>query len=315
VFAGIGILVATAASGDTIGWWRMDDAGASAGAAIGTTVSEVNAGTLDGTGQSSAAYSADVPGPFIYDPVGDTYKANGFSLDGGAANAKINVANNALLDPDTPDRSFTIEIFLKLTGEPVSYDTSLSRVQNGPTNPDTASDSDRLGWQIDFDSGTAKTTYGQIRSRWDTPGTPPLDYNRTVRAGFVFVDTDTGSGNPADYDDADVYNDGDGTNDASTAIWHHIALTFDAATQVVRIWDNYTQGTSFTLNAAFVHPSAALQFGKFSNSAYGLVVDEVRYSSGVLDSDDFLQATVVPEPSTGLLALLGLAAFGLRRRR
>ena len=44
VFAGIGILAASAVRGDTIGWWRMDDAGASAGAAIGTTVSEVNAG-------------------------------------------------------------------------------------------------------------------------------------------------------------------------------------------------------------------------------------------------------------------------------
>lgn len=309
------LAAASVARADTIGWWRMDDAGASAGATIGTTASEVNSPTLDATGSSNARYGSDVPNAFIFDPLTGTYHANNFSLDASTNNARVQISNNAILDPVTPDASFTIEMFIKLGGEPGSYDTFLSRVQNGPIDPDTSSSSDRRGWQIDFDHGTGTNSYGRVRSRWDTPGTPPLDFNRVVSGRQLFVDTDAGTGNPADYVNADPFLEGDGTNDLSSLLWHHVALTFNASNQVLTIWTDYNQGSSQTLVDTYQHPAASLVFGKFANAGYGLFIDEVRYSSGVLSSDQFLVATAIPEPTSLGLIVVGLAALGLLRFR
>lgn len=307
-------IAALDARSDTIGWWRLDDAGASGGATIVTTASEVNSTTLDGTGVSNARYGTDVPGAFIFDPLTGVYRANQYSLDASTNSAQVRIANNPLLDPVTPDASFTFEMFIKLVGEPGSYDSFVSRIQNGPTN-DTVTASDRRAWQIDFDHGTGTNAFGEIRSRWDTPGIPPLDFNRVVSGGAIFVDTDGGTGNPADYTNADPYLEGDGTNDLSSLLWHHIALTFNASNQVLTIWTDYTQGSSQTLLDTYEHPAANLIFGKLSNAGYGLFIDEVRYSAGVLGSDQFLVATAIPEPSSVGLIIVGLAACGLVRCR
>lgn len=303
-----------AASADTIGWWRMDDAGASGGAPIATTASEVNSPTLDGAGFGNASYGTDVPGAFIFDPMAGDYRANQFSLDASTNNAQVRIANNALLDPAAPNASFTIEMFIKLVGEPGSYDSFVSRVQNGPTN-DTTTVSDRRGWQLDFDHGTGTNAYGEIRSRWDTPGDPPLDFNRVVSGRPLFVDTAGGTGNPADYTNADPFLEGDGTNDLSSLLWHHIALTFNASNQVLTIWTDYSQGSSQTLVDTYQHPAASLIFGKLSNAGYGLFFDEVRYSSGVLGPDQFLVATGIPEPSGLGVIMAGLAACVFLRFR
>ena len=64
-----------------VGYWRMDESGASDGGAIGTVVNVANPGTIDGTASGGALYSSDVPAPYIFDPVAGTYTPNAFSLD------------------------------------------------------------------------------------------------------------------------------------------------------------------------------------------------------------------------------------------
>lgn len=76
-------------------------------------------------------------------------------------------------------------------------------------------------------------------------------------------------------------------------------------------------GSLRTLAGEYEHPDASLIFGKLNGATYGLLIDEVRYSSGVLTPDQFLQARA-PEPSTLILLAVGaacVAAAGRRRRR
>jgi|GEM_PF-6349164 len=57
----------------------------------------------------------------------------------------------------------------------------------------------------------------------------------------------------------------------------------------------------------------SIVFGKTSGTNYGLLIDEVRFSSGVLTPDQFLK--IVPEPATALQLLVGAGVLWLRRRR
>ena len=275
----------------TIGYWRLDDAVVTNGQVIATTGTETNYPALNATGENNARYTNDVPGAFIYDPVAGRSVTNTFALDATAANARIRVPNSVLLDPAAPDESFTVEFFIKIIGEPPAYNLFVGRTEDGPI-VDDATTSDRRGWQVDFDHGAGATGFGKIRCRFDTPGTPPPDWNRVARADAVHVDTDSGSGNPADYDDpSDVSNDGDGSNDSPSQVWRHVALTYDDSTKIAAIWSDGRQGTTFTLNGAFVHPGAAIAIGKHYGSNYGLLIDEIRYSSGVLSPGRFLRAS------------------------
>lgn len=283
------------AHGATVGYWRFDDPGAADGGLIGTALTEVNSATLNGTGASGVVYTDSVPGRFIYDPVSGLTHANEFALDGSGSNDCVNVPNNALLD--TSD--FTVEMFFRIIGQPHSYDSFAKRNQGGDPR-----------WQIDFSHGGNAGDFGQIRARMDNAG----QENVVPTGAYVFVDTDSGSGNPADYTDAtgDVADEGDGINDDLS--WHHVAITYDASDRRFTIFTDYEQGSFRTLDDLFVQPDAALQIGKLVNSNYGLMIDEFRYSDGVLSVGQFLQ--VVPEPSTLVLLALGsLALFGLRRRR
>ena len=171
---------AAATQAAPIGHWRMDEPGASAGGTVGTVSNAANPGTINGAGQSNARFSTDVAGAQVFDPVAGTFVANGYSLDASAANARVVVANNAALNVGgAGDKSFTIEFFVKLVGEPGNYESFLSRVANGAI-ADTSTTSDRQGWQVDFDHASTASTYGKIRSRWDTAGTPPPDFNRVT---------------------------------------------------------------------------------------------------------------------------------------
>jgi hypothetical protein len=317
------VLCAAAVQANPVGYWRLDEGDAVDGGAVGAVQNAVSPGLMDGVGSANARFTTDVPGPFIYDPVSSLYHANRFALDGGLASATVTVANDAAMNVTDGggNVAFTFEMFIKLTGEPAAYETFARRLLDGPLT-DSATTSDREGWMLDFEHGTARVNgYGRARTRFDIQGTPPPDFNRVsaVNNTYLFVDTNSGSGNPNDYSaaPADPFLDGDGLNDIDQ--WMHFAITFDGLTRQARAYLTPVGGATalgnvVTLNGTLTHPNAAIIFGKLATGTYGLKVDEVRYSAGVLTPAQFLQVSLVPEPSSFGLLAVGLLALRRARR-
>jgi hypothetical protein len=289
---------------DITGWWRFEnqDSGVGVNAATMTTApSVVNNPTLKGNQATAnaAKFSNDVPGARILDPMTGAVYQNDFSMDSTTNGARMNVANNTLLDSP----SFTMEFFIKLTGEPTGYDLFARRQFNGP-NADSATSSDLRSWQIDFNHD-AGITFGRIRSRWDTPGTTvapavPFDFNRAISGNHIFVDNPSGDGNFNNYGaplPADVYSVGDQTNDAPSNVWRHVALTFDAGAKRATIFTDYVAVANMVLNGSVGSPAADLSFGKFSttnmvapaSAPWTVKMDEVRYSNRVLTAAEMLR--------------------------
>jgi len=263
------------ASASLIGWWGFNDVGASAGGVIGQTLNQAANQDLTGTGVNNALYSSDVPGPFIYDPVANTYRANTFSMNSTANNAGVTIPGNTAGEPlDTA--SFTVEFFLKLdiSDLPSSF-VSMIRRRSG-------SGSSLEGWQIDYNSATFSTgganpNSGRIRSRFDTL----TQQNQSFQGALV--------------------NDG---------VWHHVALTYNAATNQARIFTDYVAGATLTPNGTmtnFVDIFIAQSGASFT------LIDEVRYHGAVLTPDQFMQVSAIPEPSTLALLLPAIAWFFRRR--
>ncbi len=289
---------------DVTGWWRFENHIVSGNPVAGTngaTISNAPSVTNNSVAQASlvtanaAKYSTDTPGAKILDPITGAVYDNTFSFDATLASARFSAPNDAIYN--TP--SFTVEFFIKLSGEPTGFDSFMRRIADGP-GADSATVSDRQAWQVDYDHGAAKTGFGKVRSRWDTVGTSPspLDNNRVSSGNYLLVDNPAGDGNPNNYGaSADVYTEGDQYNDAASNIWHHVAVTYDGATKRVTIYTDYVAGGTFILNNAWTHPAAALEFGKFSatsmpapaSTPWPMKMDEVRYSGRVLAASELLK--------------------------
>ncbi|MEE3176692.1 MAG: hypothetical protein VX269_05005 [Verrucomicrobiota bacterium] len=286
----------------TIAHWRMDGPGARDEGAISLITNEVSPLLPATRIAGNPIYSSDVPAPFINDPATDTYLDNEFSFNAKNANARIGASD----DPKF-NTSFTVEMFFKLIGEPSAYHQFLKRRELND-----------LQWQIDYDHAK-KGSYGRLRSRWDTPAGGIADNNAEKgideNANFVvgptgganllpenriFVDTDSGDGLVTSYDDETDWSlDGDGINDIDE--WKHVALTFDEESQEVTFYLNYELMQSKLLadteENGYTHPAASVIFGKFNNQTYEMLIDEVRYSEGILDPSLFLKAaTWAPSP-------------------
>ena len=202
-------------------------------------------------------------------------------------------------------------MFIKLEGEPGGYHSFVRRREQND-----------LRWQIDFDHATMGA-FGRIRSRWDTPAGAPDNMNEQgvdENVNFVvgptgganipgtqrlWVDTDAGDGDPISYDDAaDWAADGDGTND--NLDWHHVALTFDENAGTISFYYDYELAQTRTLSDSqgdgYTHPAAGILFGKLANAGYGMWMDEIRFSSKVLQPSEFLQVMNEPEPELEIIA-------------
>jgi hypothetical protein len=294
---------------EVAGYWRFEDHTVSGSPVAGTAGSTIlNAPSLANPGialanlvtANAAKYSTDVPGARILDPLTGAVYANTFSFDATLSQARFSAPNNAIYD--TP--SFTVECWMKLSGEPTAFDSFARRFVDG-AGADSASLSDRQAWQLDYNHDATAANYGRIRSRWDTIGNtsaiPPvlLDNNRTVSGNYIFVDTPSGDGIPGNYGaGADVYTLGNQANDTASDIWHHIALTYDGSAKRVTIYTDYVAGGTIVLNtAAWVHPAANLEFGKFTgtnmpapaSAPWTLKMDEFRYTGRVLSTAEMLK--------------------------
>ncbi|MFT6180225.1 MAG: hypothetical protein ACJAQT_003781 [Akkermansiaceae bacterium] len=301
------------ASGETVGLWRFDDAGAVNDASVSMSVNDASPGALDASlGGGNPLYSDDVPAAEIFDPVSGTTYTNQFSLDASTGGSQFNVEDSLNFNS-----SFTVEFFVKYIGEPASYEGIFQRLE-----------SPELSWKMDFDHG-ANAAFGRIRARWDTPGGVPdgiaeagVDENVNFVVGpqgnatapKVYIDTgakdaagaevgpqNTGNTNDYVYDiasenpnDTDVALQGDGVNDVDE--WHHVAMSLDQDTGEVKFYFDYLLSQTRTLSDAeadgYTHPAAGLAFGKLTGSEYGLLMDEVRYSSAILSPGDFLREPI-----------------------
>ena len=284
----------TALQADTVGYWRFDEEGAADGADITEAVSEFNAADLVGAPQNTPLYSNDVPGSLTRDPKTGQSWSNRFSMNSTAGNSRINVADHPALN--FPGNSFTLEFFIKLTGEPGGWHAFIRRNEGG--NP---------RWQIDYDHNTQNTSFGRIRSRWDTPDG---DTNNVSSGTTIFVDNDLSSGSTDDYQADDPFTEGDGINDNDE--WHHVALVYDHDAATFTMFTNYQEGSVRTLAGTFAHPAATLEMGKMSGEDYALFIDEVRYTDGVLAPDEFLVAADddTDEDSDGLPDAWEILFFG-----
>ncbi len=317
----------TASAAVAIGYWRFDnDAGAADGANINAALSEVNGLTANRVGNANGTLkymNSSLPGPYIFDPLTNTVRANTFAAR--VKNRHLSVPNNPLLSPTSPDTSFTFEFFLRIIEEPASYNSFSRRVKNGP-DPDSPSSHDIRRWQVDFSGQYTNkkkgekephangASFGRIRSRWDTPPDKTNgDWNNVAVGDYVYVDTDTGSGDPNDYPSGRVRMDQIGDNINDLPQWHHVALVWDASMKQFTIYTNYQKGTTRTLNGAFEHPDNFLYI--VLGSGFEYYIDEIRYTAGALSPNQFLRA--VPEPSSmlSMAGLMGLAVVVQQYRR
>lgn len=282
--------------GASVGYWRMEEEDAVDGGDIflaENATSDLHGATFQ---NGQPRYSTDVPGAIIYDPLSGQSLTNTYSLDASIANSRLRVTDDASFNS-----SFTLEFFMKLEGEPGNWHAFARRQEAGDQR-----------WQIDFDHGN-KGSYGRGRTRWDTPDGDNANFV-TGEQGWtnmpgdrrLLVDTDSGDGLPASYDDeVDWSLDGDGINDNS--IWRHVAISFDEETQEISYYLDYQLSQSRILidsdASGYVHPAAPIDFGKLTNADYGLFLDEVRYTGEVLSPIQFLQVVDSPVAPAAELAI------------
>ncbi|MDG2399931.1 MAG: hypothetical protein P8M04_05115 [Akkermansiaceae bacterium] len=282
--------------GSSVGYWRMEEEDAVEGGDIFFVDNETS--DLHGAGfqNGSPKYSADVPSAIVYDPISGESLTNTYSLDASVANSRLRVTDTVAFDS-----SFTLELFIKLGGEPGGYHSFVRRQETAEQR-----------WQIDFDH-TAKGSFGRGRVRMDTPDgdnvnfvAAELGWTNISGNRRIWVDTDSGDGLPTSYDDAvDWALDGDGIND--NARWHHVAISFDEESQEISFYLDYQLSQSRRLAdsdaSGYVHPAAPIDFGKLTNADYALFVDEVRYTGAVLSPIQFLQAVNSPVGPAAELAI------------
>ena len=255
---------------EVTGYWRHEEAGAAAGAPIGTVINTLSPGTLDLTGRNGALYSSDIPGTVVYDPLTGTTLTNHFSLDASASNAQVFAENPVLINPKgTGNGSFTAEFFFKIVDEPSV------RINDNNLN------AYRIEVRTDGDAGQ----FGKVRAA------QPVSYQNAPAAGdYVYVDTDGATGNPSDYTTETPRDEGDGINDDFS--WHHTAMVYDGYFDTLTIYTDYQQKEAPVNVPDEAALTNAFLYGKVFPDECGLLIDEVRYTKGLLRASQFLR--IVP---------------------
>ncbi|MDF3130261.1 LamG domain-containing protein [Kiritimatiellaeota bacterium B1221] len=272
----------------TIGYWRFE--GGVAGNDIVTATSEVNSPSMNGGQWSSnevnVKYGSEVANAYIYDPVAGSYSANAGSMHSPASvssdDSQILVGDMSVLDG-----TWTLEMFVKVEDNGGAVDWAAST-----TNRIFNLDGDERNYATIGATGSGSTVLG---FRLDT----------SEATGDVASHTDYSSN----------FEDGQ---------WHHLAYVVEYSsgsnTTEIELFVDYASVGGTSATGKFLTNSADdLRFGvsSASNSNFDWFLDEVRLSDSVLDTDDFLQVSAIPEP--GSVTLLGLGflvlLFGLRKCR
>jgi len=94
---------------------------------------------------------------------------------------------------------------------------------------------------------------------------------------------------------------------------HHLAVVFDDTANTLTLFKDYVQAFQATAVTGTLNTPSNLWIGAVGHAAnerWNGFADHVRISNTALTPAQF-----VPEPTTGLLAMMGLLAIGARRRR
>jgi len=238
----------------TVAYWRVEDG--AAGTTAGTLASLYNSAQTQATGTAGTrTFSSDVYGPLVFDPVTLTTYVNNTSVQTDSA-GRFDVPATL-----TEPREFTVEAFIKSNSTP-AYGRVIQKQRDGAN----------CSWRLD-----PRTT--NLAIRMDTQDLPSSSGAvNQAKAGTFYL------------------NDGQ---------WHHVAMTYTdgvAGTTpgVARLYVDYnpTPDVTFTAsnNGVVQYDDGLFSFAGAPDSGSGLagLIDEVRFSDGVLTTDQFLRTVDTP---------------------
>ena len=263
----------------TIGYWRFDDA--QPGTTPTTVASIYNNDVMQGTVYGQPVISSDVPSYWIQEGIGGPVRPMNttsiyFDPDGGEDYVTIPFS------PLTEPSEFTIEFFMKANAQDTWPGIVQKRKILRSENPNSRAEA----------TAPSNITWGIGKNNKE------LQFARIDPANGAYNQTFTIPGSTAD------------------GKWHHFALTYSNGTWTM--YQDYTKVASRTGLLIDYDGLSGLSFG-WAPTDYSIPsfypyrgwLDEVRFSNRVLTPAEFLQ--MVPEPSSGLLALLALVGLGLWR--
>lgn len=247
ILAGM-MLAAGMAFGEPVGYWRFDgDLSAEGAPALAGKAGVFEKGTRP-------VFDAATPGSNIW--CGATFSvvnpANRSSLrfvNESVAGAGSPVGGEVIVagaDAKTKPGDLTVEAFVKMKRQMPRHALIASKRRNGQTG---------ASWSISIDP------QGMVRARFDTqPG----------------ADSKSGEG----------FNQSFGsTGSVADGAWHHVALTFDHATQAAVIYVDHVRCGGGVTKGPLVYDDGALVFGRGLDGW----LDEVRLSAEVLHPEQFLR--------------------------
>jgi len=240
-------------SGTTVGYWRFDNDGKTAGQTAGMVRDESGYGN-DGSGVSSPVYSSSVSGS----PIPRTGVANTLSLDLEQSSSQYIVVSDANT-LDFGDSSFTIEAYVKFESVPGPNTSSQWLL----SKRGSAGDDKNTDYGVAF-SGPGTTAYGASEN------------------GELILMRSNGGGNEVLASDLAT---------TELGVWHYVSVAFDAPANLVRfILNDQTSEKPQTYTAST--NGNDLWIGLKGGSAGGIdgLIDEVRISNAFLPVEDLLNA-------------------------
>ena len=288
------------------------------GTGVAGTIADSSVNGLDGTAQkisttateAQPAYSTEVVAGQIRDGLGGMivntsntgsikFENTGVSSGlynqstGGQIRVSVNASNASVLQPV----NFTAEAFIKAESN-ISF-ASLFGMSGG---------NGAISWQLDNNPSI-------------NDGTEPAATRMRYRADHQMQSNDpnfVAGGN----NDSSLANVSGTNSDFGDGLWHHVAITYDESINQFRLYMDYVNVANGTLNSG---GSQDLVYTQGTGSSFLFIggggggrafdgwIDEFRFSSGILDVDQFLYA--VPEPGRAVLLTMGLSAFVMMRRK
>lgn len=257
-------------------------------------------GLASGTGAVLPKYSDSTPGLIILDGLGgpvlnadntSSVKFENAGVDSASPVFNTNrggriTVSSPLLEPS----SFTIEMFVRVESN-IQFGSLVGKERN-----------DGSTWLLDTSNvgnvaANVEPSNSQLRLRVD-------HQELSLGNGSPGFNQNIGSSSPAG-----LFGDGE---------WHHIAVTFNDATNTFNFYKDYVAAGSGTISAAgvqdLVYNGGLFFLGNLGGGrAFDGWMDEVRFSSSILTTDQFLRA--VPEPSRAMLLLFAFAALACYRRK